>query len=610
MSDATLRPFSPPLPAVPDSVIRYRVNARDPRQHLFDVTCTLDDPHADGQRFELPVWVPGSYLVRELARHVVEVNAQCAGAPVDVTKEDKSTWRVAPCAGPLTVTATVYAHDLSVRTAYLDESRGYFNGSSVFLCPRGRARATFEVTIGAPSAPCDWRVATTLERVDVDARGFGRYCAHSYDELIDHPVEMSAFSHVGFEAGGVPHEIAISGTHRADLDRLTADLKRVCEWQLGLFGGDAPFSRYLFQVTAVGDGYGGLEHRSSTSLLCSRADLPTPGMQGVGDDYRSFLGLASHEYFHAWHVKRIKPAAFAPYDLSREAYTRQLWAFEGFTSYYDDLALLRSGVIDASSYLELLGRTISSVLRTPGRRVQSLADSSFDAWIKFYRPDEDTPNAVVSYYAKGAVVALALDLTLRMHGTSLDELMRELWGRYGRTGIGVPEGAIEELASECARADLASFFARHVEGTDEPPLEQLLREFAVATGLRATEGARDRGGRPPSAEAPRASLGVKLASGEAKVMYAFRDGAAARAGLAAGDVIVAANRLKVSAESLEKLVARSTPGDTLILHAFRRDELMRIEVELDAPVADTCYLALEADPLAESLARRRAWLGA
>ena len=193
------------------------------------------------------------------------------------------------------------------------------------------------------------------------------------------------------------------------------------------------------------------------------------------DEYRSFLGLASHEYFHAWNVKRIKPAAFVPYDLAREGYTRQLWAFEGLTSYYDDLALVRSGVIDATSYLELLGRTITGVLRTPGRHVQSVADSSFDAWIKYYRHDENTPNAVVSYYAKGALVGLALDLLLRREGASLDDVMRALWQRYGRTGVGVPEDGIARIASEIAGRDLADFFARHVDGLEDPPLADLLR---------------------------------------------------------------------------------------------------------------------------------------
>ena len=310
---------------------------------------------------------------------------------------------------------------------------------------------------------------------------------------------------------------------------------RAFRWRAGE---PAPFDRYLFQIAAVGDGYGGLEHRTSTSLCCKRDELPAPGMDGVTADYRRFLGLASHEYFHSWNVKRIKPAAFVPYDLGRETYTRQLWAFEGITSYYDDLALVRSGVIDPPSYLELVGQNITSVLRAPGRHVQSLGDSSFDAWIKFYRRDENSPNAIVSYYAKGALVALALDLTLRNAGSSLDHLMRALWQRHGQTGVGVPEDGVEALAIELAGSDLSDFFARFVDGTEDPPLAALLGGFGVTHNLRPSEGSSDRGGKPgrnSDDDPPAGWLGASLSGGtQATLQHVFRDGPAERAGLAAG----------------------------------------------------------------------------
>ena len=604
--------MSTPLP-----VTTYRIAARDPHAHLFEVSCTVDAPAVEGQRFRLPTWIPGSYLIREFARHFVSVRAECAGQPVAITKDAKDTWRAAPCAGPLTVIADVYAYDLSVRAAYLDATRAYFNGSSVFLCPEGRETAACRVEIVEPEGRPGWRVATTLPADGASTWGFGFYRAADYDELIDHPVEISDFAHVSFEAGGAIHDVAIAGRHDADLGRLAADLARICRFHVELFDGPAaraPFERYLFQVLAVGEGYGGLEHRASTSLVCARRDLPRAGVAKVTDEYRSFLGLASHEYFHAWNVKRIKPAAFVPYDLARENYTRQLWAFEGFTSYYDDLALVRCGVIDATSYLELLGRTITGVLRTPGRHVQSVADSSFDAWIKYYRQDENTPNAVVSYYAKGALVGLALDLLLRREGASLDDVMRALWQRYGRTGVGVPEDGIARIASEFAGRDLADFFARHVDGLEDPPLADLLASFGVAMRLRAAEGPRDRGGTAGEARGeapPRVTLGVKLSgSGEAKLQHAFRGGPAARAGLSGGDVIVAVDGLRATGEGVDTLLGRHAPGDRVTVHAFRRDELLAFDVTLDAAPEDTCHLALAADATAEVLARRAAWIGA
>jgi predicted metalloprotease with PDZ domain len=599
---------------------RYRIVPRDPHAHLFEVRCTVDDPDPGGQEFRLPSWIPGSYLIREFARQFVTVRAEANGAAVAIEKRAKDLWRAAPVAGPLTVVADVYAFDLSVRSAYLDAARGYFNGPSVFLCPEGRAGAPCEVEIVAPegAAYAAWRVATTLPRAGAAPWDFGAYRAANYDELIDHPVEMADFSRASFEAGGATHDVAVTGRIRADLDRLTTDLARICQWQIDLFGGApqsrAPFDRYLFQVAAVGDGYGGLEHRTSTSLCCKRDELPAPGATRVSDEYRRLLGLASHEYFHSWNVKRIKPAAFVPYDLGRENYTRQLWAFEGITSYYDDLALVRSGVIDLSSYLELVGQTITSVLRGPGRRVQSLSDSSFDAWIKYYRRDENTPNAVVSYYAKGALVALALDLTLRRAGTSLDELMRNLWRRHGETGIGVPEDGIEAVASELAGADVSAFFTRYVHGTEDPPLAELLAGFGVAQNLRPAEGGSDRGGKASrdarDGEPPRSWLGASLSGNSRPTLrHVFRDGPAERAGLAAGDVIVAIDGLRISVDGIERLLRRRSVGETLAVHAFRRDELMTTAMTLAAAPDDTCWLALVPGADDEMRARRTAWLG-
>lgn len=599
---------------------RYRVAALDPHAHLFEVRCMVAGPDPSGQRFRLPAWIPGSYLIREFARHFVAVRAESDGRPVAIEKEAKDVWRAAPCSGALTVIAQVYAFDLSVRTAYLDATRGYFNGPSLFLCPDGRADAACEVEIVAPedAAYCHWRVATTLPRAGAAPYGFGAYRASSYDELIDHPVEMADFALVSFEAGGAPHDLAITGHIRTDLERLARDLARICQWQVDLFGdapgSRAPFDRYLFQVAAVGDGYGGLEHRASTSLVCKRDSLPAPGAGKIGDDYRSFLGLASHEYFHSWNVKRIKPAGFAPYDLAHENYTRQLWAFEGITSYYDDLALIRSGVIEPKGYLELVGRTITTVLRNPGRHRQSVTESSFDAWIKYYRQDENTPNAVVSYYSKGSLIAFALDLTLRRRGASLDAVMRALWQRHGQTGTGVPEDGIAKLAAELAGRDMDDFFRRYVDGTDDLPLVELLRDFGVTLHLRTADSGADRGGsagkHAKGDGLTRCWLGAKVTgTAEPKLQHVFNGGPAESAGLAGGDSIVAIDGLRVSADAIDKLLGRHHAGDTLTVHAFRRDELIVTQVMLAAAPRDTCWLTLDATIDTEVRTRRDAWLG-
>ena len=597
---------------------RYRIIPLDPHAHVFEVSCTVDEPDPAGQSFRLPAWIPGSYLIREFARHVVSVRAECNRSGIGIRKTAKDIWQADPCSGALTMIAEVYAFDLSVRAAYLDGKRGYFNGPSVFMWPVGHEERPCEVEIVAPQGDGyrEWRVATSLPRAGASPYGFGRFAAANYDELIDHPVEMGSFDLVHFEAGGARHDIAVTGRHRGDLQRFSRDLQRVCQAQIDLFGGApgsrAPVDYYLFQVLAVGEGYGGLEHRSSTSLICKRDELPQPGSVAVGEDYRSLLGLASHEYFHTWNVKRIKPSAFLPYDLTRENLTKQLWAFEGITSYYDDLMLVRSGVIGVSDYLEILGRDITRLLRAPGRSKQSVAESSFDAWIKYYRRDENTPNAVVSYYVKGALIALALDLMLRRAGvTTLDEVMRALWQRHGKPGIGVPEGGVETLAAELAGIDLTDFFGKYVHGTADLPLAELLAPFGVDVMLRAAEGAKDKGGSPGKRKTARAWLGAVLAAGaEPRLQHVLSDGPAERAGLAPGDILVAIDGIRASAESLERVLKFRGADDVVSVQAFRRDELMEFSVELDAAPLETCWLALADDADADARARRSAWLGA
>jgi predicted metalloprotease with PDZ domain len=596
---------------------RYRIVPVNPHAHVFEVSCAIDDPDPSGQSFRLPSWTPGSYLIREFARHFVSVRAESMGSRIGIRKTAKDTWRADTCAGPLTMVAEVYAFDLSVRAAYLDGQRGYFNGPSVFVWPVGHEDRPCEVEIVAPEGEAygGWRVATSLPRAAAPPYGFGRFAAANYDELIDHPVEMGIFDLVHFEAGGARHDIAITGRHRGDLTRFAQDLSRVCQSQIDLFSGaagsSAPVDYYLFQLLAVGDGYGGLEHRSSTSLVSNRNGLPKPGAAGVGEDYRSLLGLASHEYFHTWNVKRIKPSSFLPYDLTRENLTEQLWAFEGITSYYDDLTLLRSGVIGVSEYLELLGRDITRLLRAPGRSKQSVAESSFDAWIKYYRQDENTPNAVVSYYVKGALIALALDLTLRHAGvTTLDEVMRVLWQRHGKPGIGVPEGGIEAIAAELSGTDLAGFFDQFVRGTDDLQLAELLAPFGVDVMLRAAEGANDKGGARGKSKSTRAWLGVVLAPGaEPRLKHVLTGGPAERAGLAAGDTLVAIDGIRASTDGIERLLKSRDVDDVLRVQAFRRDELMEFSVELDTAPLDTCWLALAEGDDPAVHARRNAWLG-
>lgn len=591
--------------------IHYSIIPKDLGGHLFEVSVKVENPDPGGQLFALPAWIPGSYMIREFARNIVRIGAESDGKKISLVKRDKHTWQAAPCNGVLTLHYEVYAWDLSVRAAHLDQTHGFYNGSSVFLRVIGYEHLPHIVDIRRPDfEACEaWRVVTAMPELKAKRYGFGAYAASNYDELIDHPVEMGDFELATFKAYGVPHDIAITGrVPNLDIARLLADLKKICEAHIELFEPKtkrAPVERYVFMVYAIGDGYGGLEHRASTALICSRGDLPVRGKKEMSDGYRSFLGLCSHEYFHTWNVKRIKPAEFAPYDLQSEAYSSLLWLFEGFTSYYDDLMLVRSGVIDQADYCKPLAKTINGVLRCSGRTKQSVAESSFDAWIKYYRQDENAPNAIVSYYAKGSLVALALDLTIRIQTRgkkSLDDVMRVLWQRYGRDfysargGRGIAEVEVEALFDEVSGLKLKRFFDRHVRGTEDLPLAKLL----VAFGVAFTDSRKD--GKP--------GLGVRTVrdGNDCKLANVYESGAAHRAGLSAGDVLIALDGVRVTAANLEALLLRYQAGDTVLVHAFRRDELMAFQAVLKQGDVPNVSLELQPKPAAAAQARSR-WLG-
>ncbi|MCH8543211.1 MAG: PDZ domain-containing protein [Alcanivorax sp.] len=593
-------------------MIQYRIQPLRPEAHLFVVEIMVAEPMPEGQAFAMPAWIPGSYMIRDFARHVVSFRASAAGAPVSWVKLDKQTWQLDPVKGPVVVRIEVYAWDLSVRGAHLDLQHGYFNGSCVFLAAKGYEDQPCEMTLIPPEHPdCSgWQVATGMPRVNGPALGFGTFIAENYDALIDYPVEMGRFEHATFEACGVPHQVVISGRHRTDMARLCRDLKPICEEHIRMFGEPAPVDDYVFMTLVTGNGYGGLEHRNSTSLMCARNDLPrrTDAPDSLRDGYRTYLGLCSHEYFHTWNIKRIKPDAFTPFDLSQEVYTELLWAFEGITSYYDDLALVRAGVITPQAYLELVGQTLTRVQRGSGASKQTVTESSFDAWTRFYKQDENAPNAIVSYYAKGALIALALDLTLREitgEKKSLDDLMRLLWRRYGQRGLGLPEQGIRMLAEEIAQQSMADFFDLALYSTDPLPLAELLARRGVQLQWRSPAGHADTGGKPAK-QAP-VYLGVRLIEDPlgARIQIAHDQGAAMAAGLSAGDVIVALDGLKTDVRRFDEQLAAYQPGEKLRIHAFRGDELLHYDVLLSAGESDTAVLTFEGEKPNEAA---RQWL--
>ncbi len=579
--------------------VHYSIRPVSVAAHLFEVVVEVAKPAKKGQVFSLPAWIPGSYLIREFARHIGAVSARSAEGEVGVRKLDKHTWQADSCKGPLRLSYQVYAYDLSVRGAYLDEDRGFFNASSVFLAAEGYESSACSVDILPPKGKRfdDWKVATSLPVAEVKKSGFGRYRAADYDELLDHPVELGCFERISFKACGIPHEFVVSGRFKADLKRLARDTKRICEYQIKFFGKPAPFDRYVFMLYVGKDIYGGLEHRASTALVANRDDLPAEGEEAISDGYLKLLGLISHEYFHSWNVKSVKPAAFAPYDLRSEGYTRLLWAFEGITSYYDDLTLVRCGLIDAQRYLGLLAQTISGVQRGAGRLKQTLEESSFDAWIKYYRQDENSPNSIVSYYTKGSLAALALDLTIRRESDgkrSLDDVMRALYAKWVKDRQGLAEDEWERIAGEVTGLDLQAFFDDALRSTQDLPLVELLAQQQVSMQWDTADSAADSGGTgvPKAGKKPRLTLGAKTVPDALglRLVNVLDGGAAQHAGLSGGDVVIAFDGLR--AVDPDKALARFRAGDKITVHAFRRDELKTFELTLKSAEADTCRLSV------------------
>lgn len=541
-------------------MLHYQIEFDDYQQHLIHVTLRfLANPT---QVLWLPTWIPGSYLIREFAKHIESVRAYDeAGRVLQISKLAKNKWRLFNTDHELiTVEYDVYAYDLSVRGSYVDQSRLYVNPASICLGLEGQEQAPCELEIFLPEALRDFQLATGMISKSLVK---GRYTlkADDYMQLIDSPFELAEQTRFNFEAEQIPHEFVLSGKHSAHLERLKQDLQKICQTEIQMFG-SAPFQNYVFMTMATGNSYGGLEHPNSTSLIIPRDDLPKANEpEEPSDNYQRFLGLCSHEYFHSWLVKFIRPENFAQYDLHQEGYTSLLWIFEGFTSYYDDLILLRSGVISQNSYLKLLKTQIDRYLQNPGKSIQTVAESSFDAWIKFYRADENTNNAGTSYYNKGSLVALCLDLGLRLRGSNLDMLMRRLY-ENAQKGIQVNERTIFDLCKELTGDDWVEQINHLINTTDDLPLDQLLPEFGLSYQVKDEKVL---------------AFGLKLDEKPEGVVVqqANRYGAGAKAGLSAQDVIIAVDGLKASEKLLSKYAKQQ--GQFTVL-AFRRDELMQFEL--------------------------------
>jgi predicted metalloprotease with PDZ domain len=570
--------------------IEYVVSSPHPEHHLLHVEATFRGPLEEPLEVALPVWTPGSYLVREYARHLERPVARTALGPVGLHKVRKNAWAVAHGGrDAVTFSYDLYAQELSVRSSHADRTHLRLNGPSTFARPVSEpawSRAPCAVRVVPPRD--SWAVSTALERAPD-----GAFLAEDYETLADSPFEVGEHRVFTVNAAGRAHELAVwGGAPGLDGDRLTADVARVLERAAALYG-DVPYDRYVFQLYLAPGLRGGLEHRNGAALMAS------PDAFETEEGYHDLLALFAHEYLHLWHVRRVRPEGLFVVDFDRENHTRQLWLFEGGASYYDWLLLVREGLATPQAYLRHLSGELARLEDTPGRLVQSLEDASFDAWTRLYRPDENTHQSTVSYYVKGELVCALLDLELllRTDGRrSLDDVLRHLWTDYGRAQRPVPEGGLEAVFAAATDCDVSDLLDQWVRQSGELPCAAVLRRAGLGVGARPGRGA---------------ALGVRVRveGGRLFVAAVLRGGAGHAAGLSPGDEVLALAGRRVDEHALRERLRRGRPGTATTLTTARRERVQEVPVTLQAPPPEPPEVHPRPDATAEEKRLAVRWLG-
>ena len=551
-------------------------------------------PNQEGQIVSLPAWIPGSYMIRDFAKNIVEIKAQTkSGQELNITKLDKQRWMIEQSSEAIHLRYVVYAFDPSVRSAMINDEYAFCNGTSVFLLAEGHSKQACSVQITLPSEVINlWHVATALPADNTDSLLF---YANSYADLIDHPILMGEFERFDFTLDGIIFELVFAGGHQSDLARICKDIEIIARHHLDLFEAPYPMQRYVFITLLCDAGFGGLEHRSSTVLQYTRNDLSTLVQDNkIAEGYRNFLSLCSHELLHTWHVKQTKPEEFINLDLSREVYSQQLWIYEGFTSYVDDLSLVRCGLIDAQSYLEVLGQNLTRLERNPGSAKQTVTESSFDAWTRFYQQDASAANTIVSYYTKGAAIALCLDLTLQKlsnGNTSLLDVMVAMWQDYGSVGKGTPIDVVQQLCMQRFNIDVSAFIENLIYSTAPLPCEALLAEVGVNLCKRARIDFNDKGGKS-AANSAKVDFGARYKAAPTGVLLTqvLEHSAAYQAGLQVGDNLIAIDHWQISTSTVQSCLDNLQLGTQVTLHVLRDGKLKTWQMPLLPTPLDTVYL--------------------
>ena len=570
--------------------LSYQVAMSRPASHLFEVTLKVNNWHSATLDLRMPVWTPGSYLVREYARHLQDFNAvNGEGEALSSQKLGKNYWQVVTEeVSEVKVSYRIYANELTVRTNHLDSTHGYFNGAALFLFVPGLEQQPIEVEIIPPQS--DWHVTTTLPEVEGQTNTF---VAKDFDTLVDTPVEIGTQQVYDFEVLGKPHSLAIWNQGNANPEQIIADTTKVIEVEAEMFGG-LPYEQYLFLLHLSGSGYGGLEHKD-----CCTLNYPRFGFRDR-EKYERFMQLVAHEFFHLWNVKRIRPKVLERFNYEAESYTTSLWFCEGTTSYYDLLIPLRAGIYDRQTCLKNLSKDLTRYLNTIGRTVQPLGESSYDAWIKLYRRDANSDNNQISYYLKGQFVSLLIDLLIRAkhhNKRSLDDVMRLMWSRFGQQEVGFSETQLRDTIAEVAEANLDDFFARYVETTEELAFDDYLHPFGLYLKTVA------------ESDVPYLGIKVQSENNREVIKFVAAESPAALGGIDANDELLAINGIKVNASSLDERLKDYQPEDTIEVTLFHQDELKTLPVTLAKPQSNRYELAVKKDLSQMQQQNLVGWLG-
>jgi predicted metalloprotease with PDZ domain len=558
----------------------------------------------------MPVWTPGSYLMREFERHVQDFAAtDASGQPLQWEKVNKDSWRVATKGSrDWRVTYSVYANELSVRTNELNSDHAFWNNAALLMYLDG--------FLGAPStlhviAPQPWKVATALP---VEPGPKNTFRAVNFDILYDSPVEASNFKTLSFEVKGVPHRIVIDGEGNYDPETLRTGVKKIVETEVELMGGEIPYHDYTFILHLRANTGGGLEHLNSTALGYRRFGFRSASGDDVNSagpnaapvrGYRGFFSLVAHEFFHLWNVKRIRPDALGPFDYTKENYTKLLWVAEGITDYYARLVLRRSGVVSDKEFLAEQAKAFQQLQNTPGRLEQSAEESSFDTWIKYYRQDENSINSQVDYYSKGAILGLLLDLEIRKQSKgakSLDDVMRYLYTEFYKKDRNYAPKNFQEVCELMAGTSLEEFFARYVRGREELDYNASL----AGAGLMLDTSGPNIGGKP----AEKAYLGADLdQEGERLIVKRVYAGSPAyEQGLNSGDQVVAFNNMRANKDFFDARLAEKRPGDLINLTIFRFDDLSMLAIKLGRTTSTPYRIVPVENPTDEQKRVYQSWL--